>query len=106
MKGNNDILCLTRPDIIADLHDQYYAAGADISETNTFSATTIGQADYGLEERGAGHQLRGREDRPRGRRPLDGEGAAQAALRGRLHRAADRDAVDELGRERSRRARR
>jgi 5-methyltetrahydrofolate--homocysteine methyltransferase len=40
MKGNNDILCLTRPDIIADLHDQYYAAGADISETNTFSATT------------------------------------------------------------------
>ena len=46
LKGNNDILCLTRPDIIADLHDQYYAAGADISETNTFSATTIAQADY------------------------------------------------------------
>ena len=38
MKGNNDILCLTRPDIIADLHDQYFAAGADISETNTFSS--------------------------------------------------------------------
>ena len=49
-KGNNDLLILTRPDIIADLHDQYYAAGADISETNTFSSTTIGQADYGLEE--------------------------------------------------------
>jgi len=48
MKGNNDILCLTRPDIIADLHHQYYAAGADISETNTFSATTIAQDDYGL----------------------------------------------------------
>lgn len=46
MKGNNDILCLTRPDIIAELHDAYYAAGADISETNTFSATTIAQADY------------------------------------------------------------
>ena len=46
MKGNNDILCLTRPDIIADLHNQYYAAGADISETNTFSATTIAQDDY------------------------------------------------------------
>jgi 5-methyltetrahydrofolate--homocysteine methyltransferase len=42
-------LCLTRPDIIADLHDQYFAAGADISETNTFSATSIGQAEYGLE---------------------------------------------------------
>ncbi|MBN8528709.1 MAG: homocysteine S-methyltransferase family protein [Caulobacterales bacterium] len=49
MKGNNDILCLTRPDIIADLHDQYFAAGADISETNTFSATTIAQEDYALD---------------------------------------------------------
>lgn len=48
-KGNNDVLVLTRPDVIADLHDQYYAAGADISETNTFSATAIGMADYGLE---------------------------------------------------------
>ena len=46
LKGNNDLLCLTRPDIIADLHDQYFAAGADISETNTFSSTQIAQADY------------------------------------------------------------
>ena len=50
MKGNNDILCLTRPDIVADLHDQYFSAGADISETNTFSATTIAQDDYRLDE--------------------------------------------------------
>ena len=49
LKGDNDLLCLTRPDIIADLHDQYFAAGADISETNTFSSTSIGQAEYGLE---------------------------------------------------------
>ena len=49
LKGNNDILCLTRPDIVGDLHDAYYGAGADISETNTFSATTIAQADYALE---------------------------------------------------------
>ncbi|MFD3265842.1 homocysteine S-methyltransferase family protein [Phenylobacterium ferrooxidans] len=49
LKGNNDILCLTRPDIVGDLHDEYYGAGADISETNTFSATTIAQADYELE---------------------------------------------------------
>ena len=49
LKGNNDLLCLTRPDIIADLHDQYYAAGADISETNTFSSTAIAQADYELQ---------------------------------------------------------
>jgi 5-methyltetrahydrofolate--homocysteine methyltransferase len=49
LQGNNDILCLTRPDIVTGLHDAYYGVGADISETNTFSATTIGQADYGLE---------------------------------------------------------
>jgi 5-methyltetrahydrofolate--homocysteine methyltransferase len=49
LKGNNDILCLTRPDIVTGLHDQYFAAGADISETNTFSSTVIAQADYALE---------------------------------------------------------
>src|ERR1700756_538025 len=49
LKGDNDLLCITRPDIIADLHDQYFAAGADISETNTFSATSIGQGEYAME---------------------------------------------------------
>jgi len=49
LKGNNDILCLTRPDIVAELHDQYFGAGADISETNTFSATVIAQDDYKLD---------------------------------------------------------
>ena len=49
LKGDNDVLCLTRPDIVAGLHDAYYAAGADISETNTFSATSIAQAEYGLQ---------------------------------------------------------
>ncbi len=49
LKGNNDLLSLTRPDIIADIHSQYFAAGADIAETNTFSGTTIAQADYHLE---------------------------------------------------------
>jgi 5-methyltetrahydrofolate--homocysteine methyltransferase len=49
MKGNNDVLCLTRTDLVQELHEAYFAAGADISETNTFSATTIAQAEYGLE---------------------------------------------------------
>ncbi|MFN3212920.1 MAG: homocysteine S-methyltransferase family protein [Henriciella sp.] len=49
MKGNNDILCLTRPERVTELHNAYYAAGADISETNTFSATTIAQDDYALD---------------------------------------------------------
>ena len=49
LKGNNDVLNLTRPDVIADIHRQYLAAGADIIETNTFSSQRISQADYGLE---------------------------------------------------------
>ena len=50
LKGNHDILCLTRPDVLRDAHDRYLAAGADVIETNTFSGTSIAQADYGLEE--------------------------------------------------------
>jgi 5-methyltetrahydrofolate--homocysteine methyltransferase len=49
LKGNNDLLCLTRPDIIEEIHFNYFAAGADMVETNTFSSTSIGQADYHLE---------------------------------------------------------
>ena len=50
LKGNNDVLSITRPDIIKDIHRQYLEAGADIIETNTFSGTTIAQADYHLED--------------------------------------------------------
>ena len=50
LKGNNDLLSLTRPEIIEDIHRQYFEAGADIVETNTFSGTWIAQADYGLEK--------------------------------------------------------
>ncbi len=50
LKGNNDILSITRPDIIKEIHALYFEAGADIIETNTFSATTIAQADYHLED--------------------------------------------------------
>ena len=50
LKGNNDVLCLTKPEIIMDIHRRYLAAGADIIETNTFSSQRISQADYGLED--------------------------------------------------------
>lgn len=50
VKGNNDLLSLTRPDIIKAIHAAYFEAGADIAETNTFSGTTIAMADYGMEE--------------------------------------------------------
>ena len=49
LKGDNDLLLLTQPAIVADVHRQYLAAGADIIETNTFNATRIAQADYGAE---------------------------------------------------------
>ena len=50
VKGNNDMLSMTRPDVILDIHRQYLAAGADIIETNTFSGTTVAMADYHMEE--------------------------------------------------------
>jgi len=50
VKGNNDLLCLTRPDIIEDIHFQYFEAGADIVETNTFNAQLISLADYDMSE--------------------------------------------------------
>ncbi len=49
IKGDNDILNLTRPDVIAEIHEKYLKAGADIIETNTFNATAISQADYGMQ---------------------------------------------------------
>jgi 5-methyltetrahydrofolate--homocysteine methyltransferase len=50
LAGNNDLLCLTRPRIIRDIHRQYLEAGADIVETNSFNATSISMADYGMQE--------------------------------------------------------
>ncbi|HRO02973.1 MAG TPA: homocysteine S-methyltransferase family protein, partial [Terricaulis sp.] len=50
LKGNNDLLSLTRPDVIRQVHEGYLAAGADITSTNTFSATKISQGEYALED--------------------------------------------------------
>ena len=49
VQGDPDLLNLTRPQVVSEIHDEYFAAGADIATTNTFTATSIGQADYGLE---------------------------------------------------------
>ena len=49
LKGNNDLLCLTRPAVIEQIHGEYLAAGADLIETNTFNSTCLSQSDYGLE---------------------------------------------------------
>jgi len=49
LKGNNDMLCLTRPDVIEEIHRKYLEAGADIIETNTFNATAVSMADYHMQ---------------------------------------------------------
>ena len=50
LKGNNDILCMTKPEIISKIHEKYLESGCDIIETNTFNANRISQADYGTEK--------------------------------------------------------
>ena len=78
LKGNNDLLTLTQPRVIREIHAAYYEAGADIVETNTFSSTTIAQADYGMESlarelnlesarlaRSVADELTARDGRPR-----------------------------------------
>lgn len=49
LKGNNDILCLTQPQIISEIHEAYLQAGSDIIETNTFNATSVSMSDYGMQ---------------------------------------------------------
>ena len=48
LQGDNDLLCLTQPDAVREIHARYVAAGADVIETNSFNATAISQSDYGL----------------------------------------------------------
>ena len=105
LRGNNDLLILTQPDAIRDIHLAYFLAGADIVETNTFSSTTIAQADYGMEA--LAHELnsRGRAARPRGRRHRRARGRP-AALRGRRHRADQPHRLDLARRQQSRLPRR
>jgi len=49
LKGNNDILCLTQPQIISEIHEAYLQVGSDIIETNTFNATSVSMSDYGMQ---------------------------------------------------------
>src|SRR5881409_141773 len=78
VRGNNDLLILTQPDAIRDIHLAYYRAGADIVSTNTFSSTSIAQSDYGMQDiayelnlegaqlaRAAADQAQAEDNRPR-----------------------------------------
>ena len=79
LKGNNDLLVLTRPEAVAGIHAQYLEAGADIIETNTFSANAVSQADYGLEAIAYELNVAARTHRAARRRRVDREDAGSAA---------------------------
>ena len=86
-KGNNDILVLTRPDVVESVHDEYLAAGADIVETNTFNGTSISQADYATEHLVREINVEAARIARKSCGTLDREDAGQAALRGRARSA-------------------
>ena len=98
LRGNNDMLVLTRPDIILGIHEQYLEAGADIIETNSFSGTTIAQVGLRARAVRVRAERRSGEAREAGRRQMDDAG--QAALRRRRDRADQQDAVDFARRQR------
>ncbi len=93
VQGDPDLLNLTHPEIVAEIHDAYFAAGADIATTNTFTATRIGQADYDLAGRSCRDEPRRRAARPARGRRVDEAYAREAALRRRLARPAERHAL-------------
>ena len=88
VKGDPDLLNLTRPDIVASIHREYLEAGADITTTNTFTATSIGQGDYGLTEAVYDMNVEG------ARLAKHGRGRARTRLGRGLGRAPERHAVD------------
>ena len=92
--GDPDLLNITRPEVVSRIHDDYFAAGADIATTNTFTATTIGQADYALRRRRrSGDELRGRTPCATRRGRLVGTHARPAAFRRGSGGPAKRDAL-------------
>ena len=98
LQGNNDLLTLTQPEIIAGIHREYLEAGADILETNTFNANAVSLADYGMEELAHELNLEAARLARRGRRR--GVHARAAAVRRRRPRADHAHRVDLAGRQR------
>ncbi len=94
LKGNNDVLVLTRPDIIRDIHRQYLDAGADIIETNTFNANAVSQSDYGLEALVYDLNLEGARRRAIGGGRVHARVPGLAPIRRRIDRADEPDLVD------------
>ena len=105
LRGNNDLLVLTRPDIIGTMHRQYLEAGADIIESNTFNANVVSQADYGLEAMIYELNVAGARLAREAARRVHGAHARQAPVRGRIARSHESHPINFAGRQRSRHAR-
>ena len=102
VRGNNDLLNLSRPDAVRDIHLAYFRAGADIVSTNTFSSTAIAQADYGMEDIAYELNRAGRAAGARGGATAREQRRRQAALRRRRAGADQPHRVDLAGRVQSR----
>ena len=94
LKGNNDLLVLTRPDVISGIHHAYLEAGSDIIETNTFSSTAIAQSDYGLESLAYELNVEAARLARTAAAAWDPADPGPAAVRGRGHRADEPHPVD------------
>ena len=90
-EGCNELLVLSRPDIIKDIHADFFKVGCDVVETNTFGGARVVLAEYDLQDKVARNQHRRREDCERSRTAIFHE--RQATLRGRLHRPNHEAAV-------------
>ena len=102
VKGNNDLLVLTQPQIIGKIHEEYLEAGADILETNTFNAQRISMADYGMEELAYEMNVAAAKIARAAADKWNEEDARQAALRRRRRGADQPHRVDLARRQRSR----
>ena len=94
LRGNSDILILTRPDVIGAIHREYLEAGADIIETNTFSSTAIAQSDYALEPLAYELNYEGARLAREAVDEWNGADAGPAAIRRWFSRSDEPDAVD------------
>ena len=94
LKGCNDVLCITQSDLITAIHAQYFEAGADIVETNTFNSTSISMADYKLEPYAYELNVAGAKAAKKAVEICQGEGSVPNLLCRRRHRSDQSDLLD------------
>jgi 5-methyltetrahydrofolate--homocysteine methyltransferase len=97
VKGNNDLLSITKPEIIQEIHELYLSAGADIIETNTFSSTSIAQADYDMQALAYELNVASAQCARKAADKFTAQNPCKATLCGRRHRAVKQNAFTFAG---------